>query len=317
MEIISFAVIKLSLISLLGFYLYKKTFINDEVLRFLTFFVVNITVPFLIFSHLIENSKVVLSHNIWIFIAFSIIVFVTGYLLGLIFSFKREHKFKSELISSVSFQNAGYLPMNIAFFIFGPSMREEFFVYIFLYLLGFNILMWSLGSFLTFKKSGQKFKSKSIFTPPILSTLFALLLIYGDIASFIPEIIITPVKMVGEISFVLSMVILGCWLAKAKIRGISKNLFLLGEVSLIKLVILPLLCLIGLLNFKIFSLLGVFMILEAAMPTAVTLPIVADLRAADSEFVSQGVFLTHIFSVLTIPVWLGIYLRMSGFSLSL
>jgi len=51
--------------------------------------------------------------------------------------------------------------------------------------------------------------------------------------------------------------------------------------------------------------------LQAAMPSAVSLPIVADLNGADSEFVSQGVFFTHILSIFTIPLWLGLYLKIS------
>jgi len=315
MEIVSFAVVKLSLISLLGFYLYKKNLLNDEILRFLTFFVVNITVPFLIFSHLIQNSQTVLSYNLGVFLALSLVIFLSGYLLSNIFSFKSNHRFKSELISLVSFQNSGYLPMNIALFLFTPFMQEQFLVYIFLYLLGFNILMWSAGSFFTFKKRGERFKFRSIFTPPIVSTIVALFLIYINITVFIPEIVITPIKMIGEVSYVLSMIILGCYLAKVKLKGVSRNLLSIGGVSFLKLVILPLLFLIILLKFKVASLLGVFIVLEAAMPSAASLPIVAVLRDADSEFVSQGVFITHILSIFTIPLWLGLYLRLSGFSI--
>ncbi|MBP7089093.1 MAG: AEC family transporter [Candidatus Omnitrophica bacterium] len=313
MEIVSFAVIKLTLISLLGFYLCKRNLFNDEVLRFLTFFVVNITVPFLIFSHLIKNSQAVLSYNLGIFLVLSLVIFLSGYILSNIFSFRSNHRFKSEFVSLVSFQNSGYLPMNIALFLFTPLIQEQFLIYIFLYLLGFNILMWSAGSFFTFKKRGEKFKFKSIFTPPIVSTIAALFLIYIKIADIIPEIIITPIRMVGEVSYVLSMVILGYWLAKVKLKGLSRNLLSVGGVSLLKLVIMPLLFLIVILKFNIASLLGLFIILEAAMPSAASLPIVAVLRDADSEFISQGVFITHVLSIFTIPLWLGLYLKLSGF----
>jgi predicted permease len=62
------------------------------------------------------------------------------------------------------------------------------------------------------------------------------------------------------------------------------------------------------------SLLGFFIVLQAAMPSAVSLPIVANLRKADSEFISQAVLFTHIFSIATVPVWLGLYMRLSAFS---
>ena len=314
MGVVSLAVIKLSLVALLGFYLYRRSFIKEESLRFLTFFVINFTFPFLIFSHFIENSRIVLAHSLGVFVAISVTIFLFGYILGFIVSFKRSHKFKREFISVVSFQNAGYLPINIAFFLFPPGIREKFLVFTFLYLLGFNIIMWSIGSSFIFKRKEERFKVKSLFIPPITSTIISLILVYTHTAKFIPSLIISPLKMIGEISFVLSAVILGCWLAKIKLKGISKRLFLVGEAAIFKVIILPLIFLLGVINLKIFSLLGLFIVLQAAMPTAVSLPIVANLKGGDSEFISQGVFLTHILSIVTIPLWMGLYLKLSGFS---
>jgi predicted permease len=315
MGIVSLAVIKLSLIALLGAYLYKKKIITEDALRFLTILVINFTIPALIFSHLIDNSQIVLNQSLWIFIALSISIFLIGYILGFIFSFKKTHEFKKEFTSLVSFQNSGYLPLNIALFLFPPALREEFLVYIVLNLLGFNIIMWSVGSFFIFKKKGERFKLKSIFTPPITSTLFALLLIYTHTAQLVPAVIRAPVRMVGDVSFVLSMLVLGSWLAKIKLKGLSKRLFYLGEVSFLKLMVLPFLFLIAVLKFEIFSLFGLFIVLQAAMPSAASLPIIANLRDADSEFTSQGVFLTHLLSIFTITFWLTLYLKLSGFSL--
>jgi len=314
MGAVALAIIKLAVIALLGFYFYKKTLITEEVLRFLTFFVVNCTIPLLIFSQLIENPGLVQGSSLWIFLALSFSIFAGGWLLSFAVSFWRTHKFKREFVSMVSFQNGGYLPINIAFFLFPPGLREKFLVYTFLYLLGFNIIMWSVGSFFIFKKTGERFRLKSILTPPIIGSLFALLLIYTNTDKFIPQLIIKPVKMVGEVSFVLSMIVLGSWLAKVKLKGITTRLFLVSEAAFLKLAILPLLFLIAVMKLEIYSLFGLFIVLQAAMPSAASLPIIVSMRGADSEFVSQGVFFTHIAGILTIPLWLGLYLKLSGFS---
>ena len=311
---ISFAVIKLSLITLLGFFFYKRRIITEDILKFLTFFVISISIPALIFSHLIENSRAVLNAPLNIFIILSVGIFFAGYSLGFIFSFRGNFEFKREFISLTSFQNAGYLPMNIAFFLFPAAIRDRFLVYIFLYLIGFNVIMWSIGSFFIFKKKGDKFQFKSLMTPPVVSTVVSLLLIYTGISKFVPLMLIEPVRMVGDVSFVFSMIVLGCWLSKVKFEGVSKSLRFVAQASIVKLIILPTLFLIGLLYFKEVSLLGVFIILQAAMPSAASLPIVVNFREANSGFVSQGVFVTHLFSIITIPIWLGIYLKLSNFS---
>ena len=313
MGIVSLAVIKIFLVALLGFYLYRKNFIKENNLKFLIFFVINFAFPFLIFSNLIENSSVVLTHSLGKFIAISIGIFLLGYILGLIASFKRNHEFRGEFVSLVSFQNGGYLPINIAFFLFPPGLREKFFVFTFLYLFGFNIIMWSIGSSFVFKGNMGKFKLKSLFFPPIISTIISLIFIYLGLAKFIPRLVISPLRIVGETSFVLSAIILGCWLAKIKAKELAGRSIIVSEAIGLKLIILPLFVFIAVVTFKIYSLLGLFIVLQAAMPSAVSLPIVANLNNADSEFVSQGVFLTHILSIFTIPLWVGLYLKVSGF----
>lgn len=312
MGIVSLAVIKLSLVASLGFILYRKKIVSESALSFLTFFVINLSIPFLFFSHLVENSQMVLAHSVGSFLIASFGIFIVGCAIGFIFTFKEGKALKAEIMSLVALQNAGYLPMNIAIFLFPPGAREKFLVYIFLYLLGFNILMWSVGSFFIFRKKNEVFRIKSMLTPPVIGTVLALVFIYTNIARFIPQALLSPIKMVGETSFILSMIILGCWLGKVKLEGISKKLLLVCEVSFLKLIVLPAIFLIGLVKLEIFSFLGLFIILEATMPSAASLPIVANLRGADSEFVSQGVFLTHILSIVTIPLWVGLYLAVSG-----
>lgn len=281
---------------------------------FLIYLVINYTVPFLSFSQLIQNAEVILKHSPWIFLSLSLLIFVIGGILGYVFSFNKDYGFKREFVSMVGFQNCGYLPMNLTLFLLPPHHREEFLVYIFLYVLGFNIILWSVGSFFIFKKKGDNFQYKSLFTPPVMSAVLALILVYTNIYHCIPSLILEPLKMIGEISFVLSMIILGCWLAKINLSGMLRRLFIIGEVSFLKLILLPFIFLLGVINFKIFSLIGLFIILQASMPSSVTLPIVVNLKGADSEFVSQGVFITHIISIFTIPFWLGIFLNVSGLS---
>ncbi|MBD3264221.1 MAG: hypothetical protein GF375_03865 [Candidatus Omnitrophica bacterium] len=315
MIVASLAVIKLALVSLFGFILYRKDVISNEVLGFLTSFVINFTIPFLIFSRLIGNSSAVLTHSVWNFLFLSLLIFAVGYFLGFLANSRGENKSRKEFISLISFQNAGYLPMNIAFFLFSSTVKEQFLVYIFLYLLGFNIIMWSIGSFLIFKRKDEEFKFSSLFNPPVISTFLALALIYSGGFRLIPQVLLSPLRMIGDTSFVLSMLVLGCWLAKVKIKGFRRDLPYLMLACSMKNLVLPLIFFIFIVYFNIFGLIGLFIILQASMPSAASLPVVVNIRGADSGFVSQGVFFTHLLSIFTIPMWLGLYLKFSGFPL--
>ncbi len=312
---ITLTVVKLSLIAGFGFILYRKGVVDRRVLRFLTFFVINFTIPCLFFSQLIIDREVVLSHSIWIFLGLSLAIFLGGLILGILISLGRKKPLRREFLSVVSFQNSGYLPMNIAYFFFPESLRSEFLIYIFLYLLGYNILMWSAGSFFIFKRKGEGFNFKSLLNPPVLGTLIALVFVYTRTAGFIPAVIVDPIKMIGQTSFVLSMLILGCWLARVELKDTRKKWFILLEASFVKLIVLPFLVFLLVLRYELFSLLGFFIILEASMPSAASLPIVADMRGGDGGFASQCVFITHLISMATVPLWLGLYFRFTPFSL--
>ena len=314
MDIVAFATIKLTLIAVVGFLLYRKQIIEEKAFNFLIFLVINITVPCMAFSHLIENLKNNSHAPVGTFLLLSFSIFGASALLGFLFPLTKRKDLKREFVSVVSFQNCGYLPLNIALFLFPAALREEFITYTFLYILGFDILMWSMGSFLIFKKAGERFKLSSVITAPIVGTLTALLCVYTGIARFIPSLVLDPMRMVGDTSFVLSMIILGCWLARIKPEGFAKLTGVVMHASFIKLLVLPFLALLFVLKFNIVSLFGLFIVLQASMPSAVTLPIVARMRNANSEFVSQGVLFTHIFSIFTTPFWLGLYLKFSHYT---
>jgi predicted permease len=314
MEIVAFAIVKITLIALLGYYLYKKNFVDEKILNFLIFFVINFAVPFLAFSHIIENLQPTAKPPLTVFIFLSIVIFFSSLAVATIFSFRKKHQLKREFISVVSFQNCGYLPLNLALFMFERPLREQFITYTFLYILGFDIIFWSVGSFFIFRKKDEVFSLKSLFTPPIVGILLALLLVYSRTSRFVPQVIIGPLKMIGDTSFVLSMLILGCLLAKADIKSFYKNIAIIFQASLLRLVLLPLIFLIVILKIDISSLFGFFIIVQAAMPSAVSLPLLADLKKADSEFISQSVLFTHIFSIVTVPFWLGLYIKLSHFS---
>ncbi|OQX88319.1 MAG: hypothetical protein B6D55_00800 [Candidatus Omnitrophica bacterium 4484_70.2] len=307
MKVIFFAIIKLLLIIFLGFFLYRKKILTQEALKFLTFFVVNITVPFLIFTEIIAHLNPENSPPLYKFVLLSIFIFSLGSFLGIIFS--PFSKFSKEFIALVSFQNCGYLPMNLALFLFSSPLRDTFLIYIFLYILGFNILMWSVGSFLIFKKKKEEFKMRSLFTMPIVSIIISLLCVYLKINRFFPDLIISPLALVGKMSFPLSMILLGAWLAKGEKLGSREALL----ASFIKLFLFPLIFFILILRFKLFSLWGFFILIQASMPSAASLPIVAQMRGGKSEVVSCGVFLSHVLALFTVPVWLFLFSQISGF----
>jgi hypothetical protein len=314
MNIVFFAILKLFIIVSFGFYFYKKKIIGEEALKFLTFLVINISVPFLIFTKIVKNLDTSHSPSLLSFLFLSLLMFLVGIIVGGILALFVPKQIRREFMSLVGFQNCGYLPMNIALFLFSPILRDEFLIYIFLYILGFNILLWSVGSFFIFKRKGEKFNVKSIFTAPMVSIIISLIFVYTGLKDYLPQFIFSPLKIIGEMSFPLSMIILGAWLAKGWRGRIASDFKPILKVVIGKLGIIPLVFFLGVLKLKLFSLFGLFIIMEASMPSAASLPIVVNLRGGNSEFVSRGIFFTHLVSIATVPIWLEIFIRFSGYS---
>ncbi len=314
MNVVFFSIIKLFFIVLLGFCLYRKTVLNEESLKFLTFFVINISVPFLFFATILESFDPHSGINVLSFVLLSFAVFIVGLIGGLIFSLAGKRENRREFLSLASFQNGGYLPMNLALFLFAPLMREKFLVYIFLYLIGFNVLMWSAGSFLIFKERNQRFNIRSVLTPPVLSTIIAVGLVYAGWARYVPEFFTTPMRIIGDTAFPFSMIVLGAWLAKSRIPKKISEFKPLCAVAMVKLIVIPALFFIATLKLDIAPLLGLFIVIEASMPSAASLPIVADMRGADSTFISQGVFFTHLIALITVPLWIELYVTVTNFT---
>jgi malate permease and related proteins len=307
-------IIQILLLGGLGFFLSKKSILNDKATQFLTDLLIKICVPCLIFTNIIKHFTFKTQPNLTYFFILTFVMFGIGVVLSLIFIFLRHKKLPArETVSLISFQNSGYLPMNLVYFLFSSPEKETLLSYIFIYLLGFNILMWSVGSYFIFKKDTERFKISSLFNPPVTAVLLGLFFRRFLPELTLPEIIISPATMLGQMSFVLSMLVLGAGLAKAGFVSLGKartaDIIL---VSGIKLVLIPFLFIIFLARFRFVSLFGFFILLQACMPSAASLPIIAKWKKADFDYISQSVFFSHIFSLITIPFWINAFQRIGS-----
>jgi predicted permease len=104
------------------------------------------------------------------------------------------------------------------------------------------------------------------------------------------------------------MLVVGGNLAQIKIFKFDKMPML--SLVLAKLILLPLLALIILFKLKVNPLVGLLIIMQAAMPPATSLSLIARHYKIREEFINQGVFITHIVSLITIPLFLGLYGRL-------
>jgi predicted permease len=309
-KIASSAVIQIFILGALGYLLVKRNFLRDEGLNILSRLSIDITLPIMIFCQLSRNFTFGFYADWYVFPLISIVLTILGLGIGWFFSqFIHGHEHKMQFLSLAAFQNSGYLPLALVAALLPESEASTMFIYIFLFLIGFNSLMFSLGlHMLTFTKD-KKFELMNLFSPPVLTTLMTLILVFFKVNQFVPEFVFRPLKMIGDTTLPLAMLVIGGSLAQIKLRHINKKAMAL--LVLAKLVILPVLGLLFLFKFRLPNLIGLLILIELVVPSATSNTLIIRQYNKEDLLISQGVFLTHILSIISIPVFLSLYFTLS------
>ncbi len=305
-KVMSLAVIQVFLLGAIGYFLVKKNIIGSQGISTLTQLVIKVTLPIFIFCQLVRNFNFSLYSDWWVFPLISVGITLIGFVVGALFTkFIQDIQYKRQLLSLVTFQNAGYLPLALTAALLPKDKTASMFIYIFLFLLGFNLTVWSIGvSMLAFSKT-RRFEWESLFSPPVIATIFSLLFIFFGLNKFLSEIILKPLEMVGDCTLPLAILIVGGNLAEIQLIDIhKKEIFLM---ILAKLVILPILGLLLVMRFRLPQLLRLLILIQLAMPPATSLSIIIRHYKKEDLLISQGIFFGHLASLITVPLFLSLY----------
>lgn len=312
----------------IGFLLVRKRFLVEEGLSVLSKLIIELTLPFLIFSQLIKDFNFSIYRNWWWFPLISMAITLLGFGVGkLMVRCYPNIEEKRAFISLVGFQNSGYLPLVLFAAIFPASEARQLFIYLFLFLTGFNLVIWSLGVwFLTSNLSAtdskaplrrilptwlklqqlDNFELVKIFSPPVVATIVSLFLVAVGVHRFIPAVVIKPIKMIGECTIPLAMIVVGGNLAV--IPFVKINHKEIGYLIFAKLLLLPLLAFILLLFLRPPPLIGFLIITQAAMPSAISLSLIARHYKIEERVINQGILFSHLVGIITIPLFLTLFL---------
>lgn len=303
---ISMAVIQAIVLAVIGYFLVKRKIIIDSGLDVLSRLVVEVTLPILIFCQLIKGFRFDIYPDWWIFPLMSLLITAAGLGLGAVSGrFIKSGQERRQFLSLIAFQNSGYLPLALVSSLFPKDKADTLFIYIFLFLLGFNLIVWSLGPYIISFRKSSKFELGSLFSPPVIATLLSLVFIFLGLNKFVPEFVLKPLKTAGECTVPLSMIIVGGNLAQIHLSKLNQKAVVL--MILAKMIILPVLGFWFILNFRLPELIGLLIIMELAVPPATSLSVIMRHYKQEDILISQGIFFGHIASVITIPLFLGLY----------
>ena len=306
------AILQLVVIGVLGFLLVRRRVISEPGLNMIGGLVVKIFLPLLIFTEIARRFDVRLFPDWWIFPLLSVVVSAAGLGAGyLVLRCDNGIKHPNEFLSLTTFQNSGYLPLPLVAALLPRTQADIMFIYIFLFLLGFNMTIFSFGTYLLDPSPNRRFDARKMFNPPVLATLTALLVAFAGAGRFMPEVLMRPGELLGRCAIPLSILVVGGNLALMKVeKGAFRPI---AYALLIKLLFLPLLFLCAIVVLRPPPMMAFLLILQAAMPSAVLLSVVCRSQECGDKLVSPAIFYGHLASIVTIPLMLSLFRIFSGF----
>ncbi|MBN1494031.1 MAG: AEC family transporter [Candidatus Omnitrophica bacterium] len=291
-----------------GFALSAFKIIKKGMLNGLSAFLLWICLPSLFFVKLTSFFDAAEFPTWWVLPIGAVVMGFAGLGVGYLAQLPlKECGARREFMASCAFQNCGYLPLAFIAFTTTGALREELLIYIFLFLLGFNLNLWFfVPAFLAREEASLRTTREAILNPPMISMAIALISVSILGKGWLPHVVAAPLKIVGNTSFPLSLILLGLSLEIHKgyrLRSWSE----LGMCLFVKLLLFPFLALPILFLIPLHETDRFILLLETTMPVAVTLILIGHYKNANNAFLSASIFYSHLFAILTVPLWLFVF----------
>ncbi len=288
-------IISLFLVVLIGFYAGKKDIINESITNGLSKFLLDISLPLMIIvSFHISYSPTIVNNLIKAFI-YGLIIFIVTPLFVKSLIIKVEKRKRNILQFAMVFSNCGFMGFPLVQSVFG----SEGVIYASIFNMVFNIFVWTYGVMLFNETTNIKEIIKTLKNPGIIAAVIGLLIMIFSIN--IPAVLLNTMKMVGDLTTPVSMLIIGSILSRTEFKNALKDASMYYG-SFIKLVLLPLTLLLVSLLLKQQSIVINTFILMQAMPAATTTLLFAESFNKEKEYSALVVSFSTLLSIITIPL---------------
>ena len=265
---------------------------------------VRVFLPCLMFANIVKTLDPGKFPFWWTLPLAAVAMVGVGLALGALL-FLRELPEKRNMLPLAAMANSGYLvlPLGLALY---PKEFDTFALYTFLFILGYNPVLWSVGKFLNTARSGERADWRSLVTPPAVATLVALAAVLMGARPWIPGMVLKGVDLLGSATVPVATFVLGAVLGSIPFR-IRPYAWDAARVVLVKLALVPLATLwlleaSGVCGSNV--LLWRFFLIQAA--TAPATGIILQIRSygGDEAKVGSLMVVAYVLSLITLPLWL-------------
>ncbi len=295
----------------IGMILFWRGLLSEEGSKQISGLIINVTNPALLICSALEDGPKASLRELGIalvaYAAVFAVLIVIGFLIPRLLCVPKKHHYAYQMLTV--FGNVGFIGIPLASAVLG----SESLIYVSIFNLLFNLLIYTLGiSLLQRAARGQTAEDNAVSENSPASGRFRKLVNAGTISAVVtiifylgnfrvPVILSSALSYTGRATTLLSMLVLGVSVAQMAPKEIFSHpkLYLF---TLLRQILVPIGCILlmrGLIDNKLIL---NTMLLMAAVPAANMPLMLAKQMDMETESISQGIILTTVLSLVTVPV---------------
>ncbi len=282
-----------------GFFAGRLRFVDESATRGLSKLLVNFILPALIISSMQQPFTPALRDEAFRILGLSFSLYGLGFLLAfpLVKALGARGAEAGAHVFGAVFSNAIFMGFPIIEAFFG---RESLF-FASIYNIPWQLLAFSVGAFVLARSGGKaaRLGLSSFVNPATVAAIAGFLLFIAGIA--IPGPILEAARLLGGTTTPLSMVLIGAILSRMESKGVLGNPRLY-VTAFFRLALFPAIVYLILFSLGFRGLTLGLPVVVSAMPVAANAAILAEAYDGDARTASSLVFLTTLFSLVTIPM---------------
>ncbi len=290
----------------IGMILFRRRLLSEEGSKQISGLIINVTNPALLICSALDDGPKASLRDLGIALAayaavFAILIAV-GFLLPCLLRVPKDLHYAYQMLTV--FGNVGFIGIPLASAVLG----SESLIFVSIFNLLFNLLIYTLGISLLQRAAGQAEKDVTIPSSGRLQklvnagTVSAAVTVIFYLGNFhVPTVISSALSYTGRATTLLSMLVLGVSVAQIAPKEIFSHpkLYLF---TLLRQILVPIGCILFMGSLIDNRLILNTMLLMVAVPAANMPLMLAKQLDMETDSISQGIILTTILSLVTVPV---------------
>ena len=306
-------IMEVFLIGILGYIIVSGLKPGSSFLDYITKIVIRISLPCLVFSNMVTKFNPGEIEYWWVFPLLAVAINISGALLAFCYLLiDRTVKYRGEFMALVAFQNGIFRPLAFAPALFGPDRLPVFLNLLFLYNLLSIPAFFTMAVWMVNTTAGVGFRIKDVFSPPIIATILSCIFVLTGWSNYVPEWILRPLGSLGALTGPLSMFFVGgiivTNLPKAKPEDWLEPIKVVG----LKCLAFPFVASLLVFAFRPPEYVALFIIMQSVMPSALLIALISPKESVSQKAIAGAILLTSLVSIITIPLFMGIYGALYG-----